>query len=143
LAAIRRFRPGYSAAYIRSELTNLQKLLVPRPICAAAIGVHCQMYSGFGRRNEAYREQDMVMAGTSRSALSSGLNTLIFNRLLAVVGNSRAFDRPLTIPAVSKRVVRTLFAHESFPIAVFLSPSGLGVLGFLGICNRIHRTRIR
>jgi hypothetical protein len=34
LVVIRRFRPGYSAAYIRSELTNLQKLLVPCPICA-------------------------------------------------------------------------------------------------------------
>jgi hypothetical protein len=101
------------------------------------------MYSGFGRPNEAYREQDMVMAGTSRSALSSGLNTLIFSRLLAVVGNSRAFDRPLTIPAVSKRVERTLFADESFPIAVFPLASGLSVRGFLGICNRIHCIRIR
>jgi predicted transporter len=41
----------------RSELTNQQKLLVPCPICAAAIGVHCQMYSGFGRRNEAHSER--------------------------------------------------------------------------------------
>jgi hypothetical protein len=41
----------------RSELTNQQKLLVPCPICGAAIGVHCQMYSGFGRRNEAHPER--------------------------------------------------------------------------------------
>jgi len=42
----------------RSELTNQQKLLVPCPICGAAIGVHCQMYSGFGRRNEAHSERE-------------------------------------------------------------------------------------
>ena len=41
----------------RSELTNQQKLLVPCPICGAAIGVHCQMYSGFGRRNDAHSER--------------------------------------------------------------------------------------
>jgi len=41
----------------RSELTNKQKLLVPCPICGAAIGVRCQMYSGFGRRNEAHSER--------------------------------------------------------------------------------------
>jgi hypothetical protein len=41
----------------RSELTNKQKLLVPCPICGAAIGVHCQMYSGFGRRNDAHPER--------------------------------------------------------------------------------------
>jgi len=41
----------------RSELTKQQKLLVPCPICAAAIGVHCQMYSGFGQRNEAHSER--------------------------------------------------------------------------------------
>ena len=43
----------------KSELTNQQKrlLLVPCPICGAAIGVHCQMYSGFGRRNEAHAER--------------------------------------------------------------------------------------
>jgi len=42
----------------RSELTNQEKLLVPCPICGAAIGVHCQMYSGFGRRNEAHPERE-------------------------------------------------------------------------------------
>ena len=41
----------------RSELTKQQKLLVPCPICGAAIGVHCQMCSGFGRRNEAHSER--------------------------------------------------------------------------------------
>ena len=41
----------------RSELTNQQKLLLPCPICGAAIGVRCQMYSGFGRRNEAHPER--------------------------------------------------------------------------------------
>ena len=41
----------------RSQLTNQQKLLVPCPICAAAIGVHGQMYSGFGQRNEARSER--------------------------------------------------------------------------------------
>jgi len=41
----------------RSELTNQEKLLVPCPICGSAIGVHCQMYSGFGRRNEAHPER--------------------------------------------------------------------------------------
>jgi hypothetical protein len=48
---------GYPIWMKRSELTNQQKLLVPCPICAAAIGVHCQMYSGFGRRNEAHSER--------------------------------------------------------------------------------------
>jgi hypothetical protein len=46
----------------RSELTNKQKLLVPCPICGAAIGVHCQMYSGFGRRNEAHPERKYCAA---------------------------------------------------------------------------------
>jgi len=41
----------------RSELTNQQKLLVPCPICGAAIGVHCQMYSGLGRRNGPHAER--------------------------------------------------------------------------------------
>jgi hypothetical protein len=41
----------------RSELTNKQKLLVPCPICTAAIGVPCKMYSGFGRRNEPHSER--------------------------------------------------------------------------------------
>src|ERR1700730_6269755 len=49
---------GYPISMKRSELTNnKQKLFVPCPICAAAIGVHCQMYSGFGRRNEAHSER--------------------------------------------------------------------------------------
>jgi hypothetical protein len=47
----------YPISMKRSELTNKQKLLVPCPICSAAIGVHCQMYSGFGRRNEAHPER--------------------------------------------------------------------------------------
>jgi hypothetical protein len=53
------FRSGFSypISMKRSELTNKQKLLVPCPICGAAIGVHCQMYSGFGRRNEAHPER--------------------------------------------------------------------------------------
>jgi hypothetical protein len=41
----------------RSELTDQQKLLVPCPICGAAIGVYCQMYSGFSRRKEAHAER--------------------------------------------------------------------------------------
>jgi hypothetical protein len=41
----------------RSELTNKQKLFVPCPICAAAIGEHCKMYSGLGRRNEPHAER--------------------------------------------------------------------------------------
>jgi hypothetical protein len=41
----------------RSELTNKQKLFVPCPICAAAIGKRCKMYSGFGRRNEPHSER--------------------------------------------------------------------------------------
>jgi len=41
----------------RSELTNKQKLLVPCPICGAAIGVHCQMHSGLGPRNEVHAER--------------------------------------------------------------------------------------
>lgn len=41
----------------RSELTNKQKLSVPCPICAAAIGEQCKMYSGQGRRNEPHAER--------------------------------------------------------------------------------------
>jgi hypothetical protein len=41
----------------RSELTNKQKLFVSCPICAAAVGVHCQMYSGFDRRKEPHAER--------------------------------------------------------------------------------------
>ena len=48
---------GYPILMKRSELTNKQKLLVPCPICAAAIGEHCKMYSGFGRRNEPHAER--------------------------------------------------------------------------------------
>jgi hypothetical protein len=48
---------GYPILMKRSELTNQQKLLVPCPICAAASGVHCQMYSGFHRRNEPHSER--------------------------------------------------------------------------------------
>jgi hypothetical protein len=48
---------NYPISMKRSELTNKQKLSVPCPICGAAIGVHCQMYSGFGRRNEAHAER--------------------------------------------------------------------------------------
>jgi hypothetical protein len=48
---------GYPTSMKRSELTKQQKLLVSCPICGAAIGVHCQMYSGFGRRNEAHSER--------------------------------------------------------------------------------------
>jgi hypothetical protein len=52
-----RLKFGYPILMKRSELTNQQKLHVPCPICGAAIGVHCQMYSGFGRRNEAHPER--------------------------------------------------------------------------------------
>jgi hypothetical protein len=48
---------GYPISTKRSELTNQQKLLVPCPIFAAAIGEHCQMYLGFGRRNEPHAER--------------------------------------------------------------------------------------
>ena len=48
---------GYPILMKRSELTNQQKLIVPCPICAAASGVHCQMYSGFDRRNEPHSER--------------------------------------------------------------------------------------
>jgi hypothetical protein len=48
---------GQGISMKRSELTNKQKLLVPCPICGAAIGVHCQMYSGFGRGNESHSER--------------------------------------------------------------------------------------
>lgn len=41
----------------RSALTDQQKLLVPCPICGAAIGVRCQMYSGLGRRNEPHADR--------------------------------------------------------------------------------------
>jgi hypothetical protein len=41
----------------RSELTNKQKLSVPCPTCAAAIGEHCRMFSGLGRRKEPHAER--------------------------------------------------------------------------------------
>jgi hypothetical protein len=41
----------------RSELTVKQKLSVPCPICAVAVGERCQMYSGLGRRNEPHMER--------------------------------------------------------------------------------------
>jgi hypothetical protein len=41
----------------RSELTNKQKLFVSCPICAAAIGERCKMYSGVGRRKEPHAER--------------------------------------------------------------------------------------
>jgi hypothetical protein len=48
---------SYPDSMKRSELTNEQKLCVPCPICAAAIGERCKMYSGFGRRNEPHSER--------------------------------------------------------------------------------------
>jgi hypothetical protein len=39
------------------EEKRTNKLFVPRPICAAAPGEHCKMYSGFGRRNEPHAER--------------------------------------------------------------------------------------
>jgi hypothetical protein len=47
----------YPISMKRSELTNKQKLLVPCPICAAAVGERCKMYSGLGRRNEPHAER--------------------------------------------------------------------------------------
>jgi hypothetical protein len=47
----------YPISMKSSELTDQQKLLVPCPICGVAIGVHCQMYSGFGWRNKAHPER--------------------------------------------------------------------------------------
>jgi hypothetical protein len=41
----------------RSELTNKQKLSVPCPVCAAAVGERCQLYSGLGLRKEAHTER--------------------------------------------------------------------------------------
>jgi hypothetical protein len=41
----------------RSELTDKQKLLVPCPMCGAAIGKPCQLYSGLGRRKEPHAER--------------------------------------------------------------------------------------
>ena len=41
----------------RSELAKQQKLIVPCPICGAAIGESCKMYSGLGRRNEPHSER--------------------------------------------------------------------------------------
>lgn len=41
----------------KSDLTAKQKLFVPCPVCAAVVGEHCRMYSGFGVRNEAHSER--------------------------------------------------------------------------------------
>jgi hypothetical protein len=41
----------------KSDLTTKQKLFVPFPVCAAGVGEHCRMYSGFGARNEAHSER--------------------------------------------------------------------------------------
>jgi hypothetical protein len=48
---------GYPNSMKRSELTNKQKLSVPCPTCAAAIGQQCKMYSGLGRRKEPHAER--------------------------------------------------------------------------------------
>jgi hypothetical protein len=48
---------GYPISMKRSELTNKQKLLVPCPMCGAAIGKPCQLYSGLGRRKEPHAER--------------------------------------------------------------------------------------
>jgi len=72
----------------------------------------------------------------------------MFGRLLAPLTIHKRSARPLfgpstTIPAESKHVLRTLFVHESFPVAVFQPSSGLSVREFLEICNRIQCIRIR
>jgi hypothetical protein len=97
----------------RSELTNQQKLLVPCPICAAAIGVHCQMYSGFGRRNEAHSERkyyaiEAIEHGYARYELLrtlSGLKAVIFGKLLAVRSTHNRSARPLPQSTVTFRVL--------------------------------------
>jgi len=55
----------------RSELTNQQKLLVPCPIFAAAIGEHCQMYSGFGRRNEPHARKYQAIQAIEQDFVTS------------------------------------------------------------------------
>jgi hypothetical protein len=50
----------------RSELTNPQKVLVLCSICGAAIGVHCEMYSGFGRRNVAHSSGKYAIQGNEQ-----------------------------------------------------------------------------
>jgi hypothetical protein len=52
-----RLESDYPISMKKSELTNKQKLLVPCPICRAAIGVHCKLYSGLGRRKEPHSER--------------------------------------------------------------------------------------
>jgi hypothetical protein len=47
----------YYTSMKTSDLTNKQKRSVPCPICAAAVGEHCKMYSGFSRRNEPHSER--------------------------------------------------------------------------------------
>src|ERR1700688_4845814 len=47
----------YPNSMKRSELTNKQKLSVPCPVCAAAVGQRCKMYSGFGRRKEPHPQR--------------------------------------------------------------------------------------
>jgi len=49
--------PCYGNSMKKSDLTAKQKLFVPCPICAAGVGEHCKMYSGFGRRKEAHSER--------------------------------------------------------------------------------------
>ena len=48
----------------RSQLTDKQKLAVPCPTCAAAIGEQCKMYSGLGRRNEPHSERKYYVIQT-------------------------------------------------------------------------------
>ena len=50
-------RAWYGNSMKKSDLTAKQKLFVPCPVCAAVVGEHCRMYSGFGVRNEAHSER--------------------------------------------------------------------------------------
>jgi len=50
-------RAWYGNSMKKSDLTAKQKLFVPCPVCAAAVGEHCRMYSGLGVRNEAHSER--------------------------------------------------------------------------------------
>jgi hypothetical protein len=96
-------------------------------------------------RHPSHRTRFTV--STSCSARLSGLKVLMFGRLLTIGSthnrSATLFGPSTTILAVCKRVLRTLFVYESFPVAVFQPASGPSVRGFLGIRNRIHCIRIR
>jgi hypothetical protein len=69
--AIRVTSTSYSGPMKTSQLTLKQKLSVRCPVCGAAIGVRCKLYSGLGHRNEPHvQRKDAAFKATKKLGIA-------------------------------------------------------------------------